>query len=225
MSREETLEYISHVLRLRREYAGKMEIYLGIERDSLTTDSYESFDYVIGSVHYVQRDGHFFPVDMGERELSDAVNRYYGCDYYALVEDYYRSVAEMAESTLPDVIGHFDLITKFNRDGRLFDEEHPRYTAAANQALERAAECCTVFEMNSGAVFRGWRERPYPSLSLLRRIAALGGQIMLNSDAHTPEAIGFFRREMTDLARLAGFTHECIVAPGGIQQVPLAEMD
>lgn len=44
MSREGTLEYVSRVLRLRREYAGKMEIYLGVERDFLTTDTFDTFD-------------------------------------------------------------------------------------------------------------------------------------------------------------------------------------
>ena len=221
MSREGTLEYTSRVLRLRREYAGKMDVYLGIERDLLSTDSYENFDYVIGSVHYVEKNGVCCPIDMSEQELTELVNSRYGGDYLSLAEDYYDAVGEMAERTSPDVIGHFDLITKYNSGGHLFDEDDPRYVAVSSRALERAAECCGVFEMNSGAVFRGYRRRPYPSLKLLEQIAALGGQIMLNSDAHTPEAIGFFRSEMVKLALEAGFTHESVVTASGIREIPL----
>ena len=221
MSREGTLEYSTRVLRLRREYAGKMDIYLGIERDFLSTDSFENFDYVIGSVHYVQKNGACFPIDMSEQELIDLVNSQYGGDFFSLAEDYYEAVGEMAEKTSPDIIGHFDLITKYNSGGHLFDENDPRYVAASTRALVRAAEYCGVFELNSGAVFRGYRRHPYPSPTLLRQIAALDGQVMLNSDAHAPEAIGFFRKGMVKLALEAGFTHESVVTASGIREIPL----
>lgn len=176
---------------------------------------------MIGSVHCLKKDGEYVSVDLSEESLIDSVNRLYGGDLYAMAEDYFAAVAEMAETTMPDVIGHFDLIAKFNSGGHLFDERHPRYVAAATRALERAIQCCDVFELNSGAIFRRCRHRPYPSMELLRQIAAMGGQIMLNSDAHTPEAIGFYRGEMAAMALQAGFTHEVVVTAGGIRPVPL----
>ena len=49
---------------------------------------------------------------------------------------YYEGLATriLAEARV-DIVGHFDLITKFNEDGRLFDENDPRYQSAALDAL------------------------------------------------------------------------------------------
>ena len=67
MSTEATANYIEAVKRIRREYDGRLEIYLGIERD-LYSDIHDLhiFDYVISSVHYVFKNGKYLPVDESE---------------------------------------------------------------------------------------------------------------------------------------------------------------
>ena len=44
---------------------------------------------------------------------------------------------DVAEKTGCQIVGHFDLITKFNEGDKLFDTSHPRYVNAALGALER----------------------------------------------------------------------------------------
>lgn len=45
-------EYRSTVFRLREQYAGRMDILLGLEWDSCAEVEPDGFDYRIGSVHY-----------------------------------------------------------------------------------------------------------------------------------------------------------------------------
>ena len=50
-------EYRQSVLALREEYAGRMEILLGLEWDSQSDITPEGFDYWIGSAHYQRQNG------------------------------------------------------------------------------------------------------------------------------------------------------------------------
>ena len=55
----------------------------------------------------------------------------------AMTEGYYADVAAMAARG-PTILGHMDLVTKLNRGNAFFDEEDPRYQAAALEALHHA---------------------------------------------------------------------------------------
>ncbi|RAZ38777.1 histidinol phosphate phosphatase, partial [Klebsiella oxytoca] len=72
----------------------------------------------------------------------------------ALAEQYYAAVASMA-ARRPTILGHLDLVTKFNAGNRFFDEDSPRYRAAALEALHAADPWATLLEINTGAVSRG----------------------------------------------------------------------
>lgn len=51
--------------------------------------------------------------------FSEAVEKHYGGDYYAFAEDYYTLERDVVDRTGADIIGHFDLITKFNEGDAL----------------------------------------------------------------------------------------------------------
>ncbi len=46
-----------------------------------------------------------------------------------------------------------------------------------------------IFEINTGAISRGFRTTPYPSRELLETIAKMGGRITITSDAHSTSGI------------------------------------
>ena len=46
------------------------------------------------------------------------------------MEAYFAEVEKIAAKK-PDILGHIDLVKKLNADGSFFDEESPRYKAAA----------------------------------------------------------------------------------------------
>ena len=74
-------------------------------------------------------------VDWTREQQEEDVKIYYGGDFYAYAEDYYKIVADIYRKTKCDIVGHFDLITKFNQDDALFDTKDERYRNAALAAV------------------------------------------------------------------------------------------
>ena len=216
-------EYRAQALALRAEYAGRMEILLGIEQDSQSLQPVPDWaDYWIGSVHnlFDAETGTYYSVDWDREKLAACRDEMFGGDMLALTEGYYRDVAAMAERS-PTILGHMDLVTKLNRGNALFDEDAPRYRAAALEALHHADPDRTLLEINTGAVSRGYRDAPYPALFLLREWRALGGQIILTADAHSPETVTFGYRQAAELAKAAGYRESVLLTGRGWEPCPL----
>lgn len=191
MTKENTLAYIDTVRDLQKKYAGKIKIYLGIEQDYHSPESTAGYDYILGSVHYVEKDGVHLSIDESKQTQINIVNGYYNGDFYGFVEDYYALVADVYNKTKCHIIGHFDLITKFNRDGDLFDPQHPRYVAAAQKALDALLAAPAVLEVNTGAMSRGYTTEPYPPKNILDQWLAAGKQIIFSSDCHSKDHLLF----------------------------------
>ena len=103
------------------------------------------------------------------------------------------------------IVGHFDLLTKYNERAPLYDETSKTYRDAAFAALETLSAAGKIFEINSGAISRGWRTTPYPAPELLRHLCELGGRICVSSDAHSANAIACAFDRCEALARETGF--------------------
>ena len=184
MSVEKTGAYVAEVRRLGEKYKDKIKVLCGIEQDFFSPMPTDGYDYVIGAVHYIEKDGAYLPVDESkERQIAD-VKQYYGGDFYAYCADYYRLVARVYDKTKCKIVAHFDLVTKFNEDGSLFDVADPRYVAAADAALETLLPCPVTFEINSGAIARGYRKTPYPEPRILDVLKKRGARIIKTSDCH-----------------------------------------
>ena len=148
------------------------------------------FDYLIGSVHDVERDGKLYPVDSSPAHFERAIEAFDG-DVYALIENYYKRIKDVIKVTGADMIGHFDLVTKFNENGEYFSVEDERYTRPMLSALDALIEEKIPFEINTGAMARGWRSAPYPAIPIMERILERGGKFILNSDCHDREKLEF----------------------------------
>ena len=213
--------YRAEVLRLREEYAGRMDVLLGIELDNCADVTAEGFDYWIGSAHRLRGpDGRLYTVDWDAERLAACQAEAFGGDAFAMAEAYYAEVRRMA-SMRPDILGHIDLITKFNGDGAFFDETDPRYHAAALDALHAADPRGTLLEINTGAMSRGYRKDPYPALFLLREWRAMGGKVILTADAHSAGAVVYGYAQAAELARAAGFVRSVLLTLAGREERPL----
>lgn len=213
--------YRAEVLRLKKEYAGRLDILLGIERDYFFAPDGDGWDYVIGSVHYVEKDGAWLGVDHSPEIFLQNVQRYYGGDFYAFAEDYYRLVGGVAERTGCQIVGHFDLITKFNEGDRLFDTGHPRYVTAALEALDRLAGQNLIFEINTGAMSRGYRAAPYPAQALLRAMRERDLPICITGDSHSASALLHAFPQAEQLARCCGYRERMVLTGRGFVPVEL----
>ena len=191
MTKEGTEEYKREINRLKLLYKDKIKILLGVEQDYFSECATDDYEYIIGSVHYILKDGRYISVDESEEAQKNAVDQYYGGDYYAFIEDYYSLVGKVYEKTKCDIIGHFDLVTKFNEDNRLFDISDPRYIASADKALEKLLSEKVAFEVNYGAIARGYRKTPYPDDRILEKIIKANKPVIYTSDCHSKEMLLF----------------------------------
>ena len=207
MSLEDIPSYISEVNALKEKYTGTIEIFLGLEMDYFTENIPGGLEFIIGAVHHVEKEGHHITVDGWAEHLAKINNKYFGGDYYAMVESYYATVAVMVEKTKADIVGHFDLIAKNNNNGCMFDETHPRYVKAALDAMDRVLASCKIFEVNTGAMFRRGNSNPYPSKQLLKELQKRGGEIILSSDSHTADSLYCKYDEMIELIKSCGFKY------------------
>ncbi len=189
MSLENTHRYVHDIKELQEEYRGKINIYCGLEMDYFSQKPCFEPDYTIGSLHYITVAGKFFPNDSNKQLFIDVVNDYYGGDYYGMAEDYFRLVGDIVNKTNCDIIGHFDLITKFNEGYDLFDEKDPRYVNAWKAAVCKLIPANKPFEVNTGAIGRGYRKEPYPSEDILKYIKEKGGKVIITTDCHNKDLL------------------------------------
>ncbi len=191
MSLDGALEYRRSLSALKEKYKDKIKVYAGIEQDVLSTTPTAPYDYVIGSVHGFVKNGGILAVDVNPERIREAISLHYGGDPYLYVEEYFREVSEVYLRTHCDIIAHFDLVAKFVECEPLFSTSHPRYLAARDKALDKLLLTPALFEINTGAISRGYRTTPYPEETVIELIAASGKPFVISSDAHTKETLDF----------------------------------
>ena len=219
MTKEHETAYRREIAALKEQYAGNMEIYCGVEQDYYAGRRDDAYDYAIGSVHWIEKDGEYLCVDWSRDHTRRHIETHYHGDAVAYARDYYALAAQVKDITGCDVIGHFDLLTKFDEAGALFSGGDPRYRAAAMQAVDALASPGTVFEINTGAMAKGYRQTPYPALWILKELHARRCAVMINSDCHDKAKLtcGFDLAE--SLAKAAGFSGHVVIRNGSFEEI------
>jgi histidinol-phosphatase (PHP family) len=134
------------------------------------------FDYLLGSIHYIDNWGYDVSKDIGWPE-KDVEKVYYR--YFALVH-------EAIGSKLFDGLAHLDLIKKFGHQPKRSLEQVYQATA---ELLSQNRIC---LEINSAGLRRGEKEL-YPSFEMLCMANKYKVAVTFGSDAHYPKdvAAGF----------------------------------
>lgn len=181
MGLEEVPLYVAEVEKLREAYPD-IPIRLGIEADFIPEQaerlgellSRHRFDYIYGSVHYLDGWGFDDP-----RYLDG----YEGRDLRELYRRYFQVLGDAAESGLFDILAHPDLVKKFGF-------RPPGDIAALyEECLERIASSGLAVEVNTAGLRKPAREI-YPHPDFLGRCRELDIPVTLGSDAHAPEEVG-----------------------------------
>jgi histidinol-phosphatase (PHP family) len=148
------------------------------------------FDYLIGSVHYVDR----FPIDA----CADDWQMLSAAEVTEKHRLYWVRLAELARSGAFDFVGHLDLAKKFG------SRPSVPVTAEIAAALQAVAGAGLAVELNTA----GW-DKPcaeaYPSLELLRRCREAGIPVLMNDDSHAPRTIGAHFERGARLLQQAGY--------------------
>ena len=220
MDEEKTRQYRKEIARLQAAYGDQIAIFCGIEQDRYGVQPEQPYAYAIGSVHYVKRNQKYIPVDETADILKTAIQQDYQENPYRLLEDYFRAVVEIGQQT--DLVGHLDLVTKFSEQVTLFDERAPRYRELAIAAVEKLiASGHGCFEINTGAMARGYRTTPYPAPWLLCEIQARGGSICITTDCHDRNQLDYGYEQTVNLAIECGFSSQTILTADGWKQVKI----
>jgi histidinol-phosphatase (PHP family) len=160
------------------------------------------YDYLIGSVHYLGAwplDDPSFAQEFEERDLEE------------LYRAYFALVGEAARSGLFHSIGHLDLPKKFGY------RPPQGYLELAEPALRIIAEEGLALDVNTA----GWRkpaQELYPAPALLARALELGIPVVLGSDAHRPEEVGWGFTEAAALLRQIGYRKVAYFREGQLKE-------
>ncbi len=198
--------YIKEIKRLKEVYKDKIQVYLGVEEDMFCAVTRSDFEYIIGSAHYIQIQDRFYPVDLN-CETLDKCLALFDHDVVRLAENYYQNFCTYIKRRKPDIVGHFDLITKFDEMDAPRFLSNPTYQRVAEQYLAETIKTGCIFEVNTGAISRNYRKTPYPSEFLLHILKKHDAKVMLSSDSHSIKTLDCHFEETKKMLSSIGFEH------------------
>ena len=198
-------EYIAEMRSLREQYSGRIEILTGIEL-GLKTDipdhlrevsENDSFDQIIGSVHFIAGLDPYYP----EYFLKFSASSY---------RTYFDTVLECLELHRHfDTLGHLDYIARYGGPYGL-TYSYREYADSIDPILKKVIDCGKALECNTGGMSRGLSD-PNPSFDVLRRYKELGGELItLGSDAHSPDTLGYEFDKVGDILKSIGFRYYAV---------------
>lgn len=195
---EGAVRYAAEIRALAAANEDRIRVRLGAEADYIPGDTapekaryaHLGLDYLIGSIHWVVApDGGQVPVDHEPELLVNGVRDHFGGDFEAYLHAYFAQLRDMVARFDFDVLGHPDLVRKFNGKLRYFDETAPWYVAELERTADAIAASGKIVEVNTGAISRGWMDDAYPSPAFRSLLRARGVRFVLSSDAHSAEGI------------------------------------
>ena len=216
-----TAAYRHEIYALKEKYRGKIDIFCGIEYEMLCDDSKDGWEYMIGSTHYLCHGGETFNIDLSASDFEKMVNERFGGDGMALVKCYYEHISRLPQYGKFDLIGHFDLITKNIDRLSLFDTDSHLYLKYATDAMDALKGKIDLFEVNSGAIARGYRKTPYPMKNLLCEFQKRGFGAIISSDCHNATQLDLYFDESAELLSECGFKEKYILTENGFKAVDL----
>lgn len=212
--------YIKEINRLKELYRDKIEIYLGTEEDAFAPIDRSKYEYIIGSSHFVKSNGEYLPIDLGSECIEKCLSAF-GGDVSALAESYYGSFAKYLRARRPDIVGHFDLLTKYDEQIGPYFLGNPEHDRIAERFISELGKEGFLFEVNTGAIARGYRTSPYPALNLLYKLREAECPIILTSDCHNAKYLDCHFKETKELLYDVGFREMTVLCNHKFTKVPL----
>lgn len=216
--------YCDEILRLKQLYADTIEVLLGFESEyisGLCVPRFENYalfkpDYLIGSVHFIGDENCLFTVDNTPEELQSGITGAYKGSAKEAISAYFAREREMLSKGSFSIIGHPDLVRKFNASMHLFDENDSWYKSELQATAKEIARAGIIAEINTGGMVRAGLESPYPSAYFLSLLYENGVPITITSDAHRAEHIDACFDFAREYAKKAGYREFAVPHAGSV---------
>ena len=219
---DEAIEaYKCEIRRLKEAYKNELKIYLGLEHDYYSSSSPLGFEYSLIAVHYLKTKNGICGFDRGLEVTANYINDNFDGDGMAFAKRYYETVAVCADDQKFDIIAHIDLVTKNNEIGKFFDTSSKEYLSYAYDAIDALRGKISLFEVNTGAVARGYRTNHYPQIEILKRLRECGFGATISTDCHNKAYLDFQFDEARELLLSAGFKSKFILTENGFTEAML----
>lgn len=225
MTPDSQKKYINDFFALKEKYGDQIDLHLGLELDSLSDENLRKsgpFEYMIGSVHYLNAKGKEMAIDESREIFESLLSEGFDDDIYAMLAAYYATVKKMIEASDRrgfEIVGHIDLISKYNEEETFFRFDDPEVLDLAMDAVKAGIDRGLIFEINTGAISRGYRTLPYPHPALLKRMADAGAKFCISTDCHNAKDIAQSYEEAIRLAQSAGIDTFYVLAEDGFVPV------
>lgn len=169
------------------------DYFIGGERELQELLALGDWDYVIGSVHFI--DGWGF-------DNPDTKEYFEEHQLHTLYHTFFTTVEKAVRSELFDIVAHLDNIKVFNY--RLDENIQLPYYETIARAL---VETNTATEINAGLYYRYPVQEMCPSPLYLHVLAQYQVPITLSSDAHYPNDLGNYVEDNVEILRNHGVSH------------------
>lgn len=205
--------YFVEMQKLQEEYAGKLNIRIGIELGLRTylKDYYEEltkkypFDFVIGSVHNVpykkDAEGNILYTDpAAEKLFTDRTDK----EAYRLMME--TTLENVRTSDCFQTLGHLDYVVRYGKS-REKEYSYTDYADIIDGILKLLIEKEKGLEVNSAGLKYGLPfAHPHPDV--LKHYRELGGEIItIGADAHKPEHIAYDFAKAEEILKSCGFKY------------------
>jgi histidinol-phosphatase (PHP family) len=196
-------EYFKRMSCISEKYSGRLRIMKGVEvgiqphviNESLEVINRYPFDYVLASVHIIDRMDPYTGEFYRGRTKHEAYRRY--------LEEIYYMVCNLQSF---DMVGHFEYITRYcNYADRTL--RYADHSDMFDMILKELVEHGRGFELNT-STFKNYPADTEYDTEVLKRYRDLGGELIcLGSDAHRTENIAVRFDYFSQLIREAGFRY------------------
>ena len=205
--------YFVEMQKLQEEYAGKLNIRIGIELGLRTylKDYYEEltkkypFDFVIGSVHNVpykkDAEGNILYTDpAAEKLFTDRTDK----EAYRLMME--TTLENVRTSDCFQTLGHLDYVVRYGKS-REKEYSYTDYADIIDEILKLLIEKEKGLEVNSAGLKYGLPfAHPHPDV--LKHYRELGGEIItIGADAHKPEHSAYDFAKAEEILKSCGFKY------------------
>jgi histidinol-phosphatase (PHP family) len=187
------------------EFVRTTPLRLGIEcdfvpgsEDRLARMLERDFDYVVGSIHFLGEQG---AVDDRRYDIWDEIG-----DADEVWATYFRWQAELARSSLFDILSHPDLVKIWGPD-RPEPRRDPRFHY--EPLVEAISESGIAVEVSTAGLRKPVGEI-YPARALAEMCVEAGAEFALSSDAHSPDQVGYGYDQAIELLRSLGVDRICV---------------